>query len=520
MPVRTNLKGYEMKDTQCIVVKNKAGNYSGDLLVALITIDKDDQLNGPKEIKNILNQIKLLDEFKGKKGTFLQLYPPLDPPGNRLPAQRLLLVGLGKINKKDSPDTVRELLRNGAGTVALQCEKNRADDVCIILEKFGKLHLPEVAAALTEGILLGGYNFTKYKTDTEDQYSGLKKVLFSTSSPVAAIKKRVKSAVTSSKSAIVARNMANEPGNFWTPGEFGRYGRKLAGKYNLKCRVYGKADIKKLKMGGLLAVNQGSQDPPKLIVLEYMPEKKSDTILLVGKGLTFDSGGISLKPAAGMMDMKYDMCGGAAVLAVMEAIAQDKPKTGVIAIVPATDNMSGAGALKPGDVITHYDGTTSEIENTDAEGRLILADALAFGIKKYKPDCVIDVATLTGAVIIALGHHHCGVFSNNDNLVERLLDAGMKCGEPFWRLPLGESYSKQIKSRIADIKNTGGRDGGSITAAAYLQNFVGDIPWAHLDIAGTAWDFTEKSYIPKGPSGFGVRTLIEMIRSWEEGTLL
>ncbi len=508
-----------MKDTQCTVLKNSAEKYSGDLLVALITIDKNEQLNGPREVQNILGELNQLDEFKGKNGTFIQLYPPRETSGKRLPAQRMLLVGLGEIDKKDSPDTIRELLRTAAGTVALQCEKNRAEDVCIILGKFGKLHLPDAAEALTEGILLGGYSFTKYKTDTKEQYSGLKKVIFSTSSSVAAVKKRVEMAATSSKSAIVARNMANEPGNLWTSGEFGRYGRKIAKKYKLKCRVYGKADIKKMKMGGLLAVNQGSQDPPKLIVIEYLPEKKSDTILLVGKGLTFDSGGISLKPAAGMMDMKYDMCGGAAVLAVMETIAKEKPKTGVVAIVPATDNMSGAGALKPGDVITHYDGTTSEIENTDAEGRLILADALAFGIKKFKPDCVIDVATLTGAVIVALGHHHCGIFSNNDQLVERLLNAGMKCGEPFWRLPLGESYSKQIKSRIADIKNTGGRDGGAITAAAYLQNFVGDIPWAHLDIAGTAWDFTEKSYIPKGPSGFGVRTLIEMIRSWENGKL-
>jgi leucyl aminopeptidase len=203
----------------------------------------------------------------------------------------------------------------------------------------------------------------------------------------------------------------------------------------------------------------------------------------------------------------------------METVATEKPKTGVVAIVPATDNMSGAGALKPGDVITHYGGKTSEIENTDAEGRLILADALAFGIKKYRPDCVIDVATLTGAVIVALGHHHSGILGNNDTLVERLVRAGEKCGEPLWRLPLGESYTKQIKSKIADIKNTGGRDGGSITAAAYLQNFVDDVPWAHLDIAGTAWDFTEKSYIPKGPSGIAVRTLIELIRSWKNGIL-
>jgi len=216
-----------------------------------------------------------------------------------------------------------------------------------------------------------------------------------------------------------------------------------------------------------------------------------------------------------MMDMKYDMCGGAAVLASMDAIAKEKPNVGVVAIIPSTDNMSGSDALKPGDIITHYGGITSEVENTDAEGRLILADSLAYGIEQYNPSCVIDLATLTGAVIIALGHHHTGVLSNNDSLVKQLIDAGTKCGEPLWRLPLGREYSKQIESRVADIKNTGGKSAGTITAAAYLQKFVGEVPWAHLDIAGTAWNFTEKTYIPKGPSGTGVRTLVEFVKCWK-----
>ena len=309
--------------------------------------------------------------------------------------------------------------------------------------------------------------------------------------------------------------MANEPGNGWTPSHFARYARRLAKKHTLKCRVLNKKEMIDLGMGGLVAVNQGSKEPPKLIILEYRPETKAETILLVGKGLTFDSGGISLKPASGMMDMKYDMCGGAAVLSAMETIAKEKPQVGVVAMIPSTDNLSGSNALKPGDVITHYGGITSEVENTDAEGRLILADSLAYGIEQYKPSCVVDLATLTGAVVIALGHHHTGVLSNNDQLVEQLTGAGAACGEPLWRLPLGEEYSKQIESRVADIKNTGGRHAGSITAAAYLEKFVGDVPWAHLDIAGTAWDFTEKTYIPKGPSGVGVRTLIEFVRCWK-----
>jgi leucyl aminopeptidase len=268
-------------------------------------------------------------------------------------------------------------------------------------------------------------------------------------------------------------------------------------------------------MGGILAVNQGSSIPPKLIILEHRPKHFSKTFLFVGKGLTFDSGGVSLKPAAGMQDMKYDMCGGAAVLSAMKTIGLEQPEVRVIAIVPATDNMSGSAAVKPGDIIKHYNGLTSEVINTDAEGRLILADALAYGIKKYSPDCVIDLATLTGAVIIGLGHHRSGLMSNNDKLARKIIEIGAECGEPAWQLPLGKDYSKQIKSDVADIKNIGGKAAGSITAAAYLQNFVGDTPWAHLDIAGTAWDFTEKSYIPKGPSGIGVRTLIEFVRSWK-----
>jgi leucyl aminopeptidase len=210
------------------------------------------------------------------------------------------------------------------------------------------------------------------------------------------------------------------------------------------------------------------------------------------------------------------MCGGAAVLGAMQAIAQEKPgRLNVVALVPATDNMSGSNALKPGDIITHYNGKTSEVINTDAEGRLILADALAYGVKHYKPDAIIDIATLTGAVIVGLGHHRTGLLSNNDDLAGRIEKAGEYCGEPLWRLPLGAEYTKQLKSEVADIKNIGDRTAGTIIGACYLQEFVEKTPWAHLDIAGTAWNFTEKSYIPKGPSGIGVRTLLALVRNWK-----
>jgi len=252
-------------------------------------------------------------------------------------------------------------------------------------------------------------------------------------------------------------------------------------------------------------------------MLEYRAKNpKAQTLLLVGKGLTFDSGGVSLKPGAGMQDMKYDMCGGAAAICTMAVVGAEKPALNVVAVVPATDNMPGGSALKPGDIIKHFNGVSSEIINTDAEGRLILADALAYGIKMCKPHCVVDLATLTGAVITGLGHHRTGLLGNNQALQKRLTTAGEHCGEPLWQLPLDKEYVKQIDSDVADIKNTGGPAAGTITAAAYLQKFVGKTPWAHMDIAGTAWDFTKKDYIPKGPTGIGVRTLVTMIRNWKK----
>ncbi len=312
--------------------------------------------------------------------------------------------------------------------------------------------------------------------------------------------------------------MANEPGNVWTPTRFAEFGRKLAKTYKLTCKVLSRAEMLRLKMGGILGVNSGSAQPPKMVILEYKTSPRNPTLLMVGKGLTFDSGGISLKPPKGMEEMKFDMCGGAAVLGAMQAIGEEKPKgINIVAIVPATENLPGPSALKPGDIITIYGGKTIEVVNTDAEGRLILADALAYGIKQYKPKAVVDLATLTGAVVIGLGHHRTGLLSNNDELVQKILSAGDRSGEPLWRLPLGPEYSKQIKSKVADIKNVGDRAAGTITAAAFLQEFVGETAWAHLDIAGTAYNFTDKPYAPQnGPSGIGVRTLLELVRNWKE----
>ncbi|MDK9707867.1 MAG: leucyl aminopeptidase [Desulforhopalus sp.] len=506
-----------MKNTKVVVLNKNIEVFSGDLLVVLVTLDENGACRGDNLFHALLQSMADYKEFSGKKDEQILLYPPFDVLAGKLRCRRLLFVGLGYWKGIIDINEQYELLRIAGGSIASKCKSCSASHVGIYIPSSGDIQDSAVGEYLIEGILLGNYQFLKYKTkrDKEDLYPGLSKIDLLVNKNSSGIRGCATKAINSANAVNSARDMANEPGNGWTPTHFAQYAMDLGKTLQLHCTVFEKADMANLGMGGILAVNQGSEEPPKLIVLEYVPPKKGPTILLVGKGLTFDSGGVSLKPAQGMMDMKYDMCGGAAVLAAMAAIGREQPNVRVVAIVPATDNMAGGGALKPGDIITHYGGITVEIESTDAEGRLILADALAYGIEKYQPDWVIDLATLTGSVIFALGHHYSGLLSNNEQLAEKLIAISKVCCEPLWRLPLGEMYVKQIKSQVADIKNTGGKPAGCITAAEYLHQFVGTTPWAHIDIAGTAWDFTEKSYIPKGPSGFGVRTLIELIRRWE-----
>lgn len=492
-------------------------DFAGDLLVYLVE-EGVERLPGETAslVNRALYQIKEQGDFKGKKEETFLFYPGLIGEQEELKAGRVLLVGLGQ--QDDNMAARLEQLRIAGGIIATQGSKVKAVDVLVVLPKEFVLSAAEIAESITEGLLLGNYRFTEYKTD-EEAIEKVKPVttffLSDGGLSSTAVRRGMNRGRILAEAACAARDMANQPGNGWTPAEFAEYAKKISKKFRLKYKVIEKATMKKLGMGGILGVNQGSEQPPKLVVLEYKTDKKDPTVMLVGKGLTFDSGGVSLKPAAGMEDMKYDMCGGAAVITAMQAIAEEAPAgVNVIGLVPTTDNMAGGAALKPGDIITHFGGKTSEIINTDAEGRLILADALAYGIETYAPEAVIDVATLTGAVIIGLGHHRTGLVANNDTLAERLLEAGERSGELLWRLPIGPEYRKQIDSTVADIKNTGGKSAGTITAACYLQEFVGDVPWAHLDIAGTAWEYTEKSYVPKGPSGIGTRTLVNLLRNW------
>lgn len=503
-----------MKRCHVGLTRKSVSSYSGAMLVFLVGGDGKKNPRCDSIIKPVVKRLDSLGDFKGKMDETILLYPDKSDALDDFSCKRILLVGVGELKKSDGADLIRERFRKAGGNISAAARKVKTDEIRLVIPTFIEDRQEDLGGRLVEGILLGNYRFEKYKKEETDKpsYHGLNEVRISGTGS-SRLRASIKTAVIGAEAAMSARDMANEPANLWTPRDFSDFGRRLAKNSGLKCAVFGKAQLKKMGMGGILGVNQGSAVEPQMIVLEHQPKKYNRTILLVGKGITFDSGGVSLKPAAGMEDMKYDMCGGAAVISAMQGVAEEKPKARVIAIIPATDNMSGSSAIKPGDVITHYNGVTSEVINTDAEGRLILADALAYGIKKYKPDCVVDLATLTGAVIIGLGHHRTGMMSNSDALARELVRAGEETGEKLWRLPLDPEYTEQIESEVADVKNVGGRGGGSITAAAYLQKFVGTTPWAHLDIAGTAWEYTKKSYVPKGPSGIGVRLLLHFIRN-------
>lgn len=511
--------------TPRFVIEDNVDGFNGDLLVFCVYQAKEgDGILCHGSVEKQVQKAVDLGDFSGKEEETLLFYPSGGMELNPAGASRFMVLGLGDPSEQEEPGGVRDLFRRAGGVIAKQCERLKALTLMVKLPETEFLEPDQAAECLVEGICLGDYRFVKYKKEKskEREYPGLKQVsLVPGKTNHGVLQRGMDLGRTAALAACRARDMANEPGNAWTAGAFAEFARNLVKDstepHSLGCRILDKDDMERLGMGGILAVNRGSDEPPQMIVVEYLPENRSETILLVGKGLTFDSGGISLKTASGMENMKYDMCGGAAVLGAMQVVALERPNVGVVVIIPATDNLAGGMAVKPGDVIRHFNGITSEIINTDAEGRVILADALAWGINEYSPCCVVDLATLTGAVVMGLGHHYSGLMGNNDRLAQRLLTAGARSGEPLWRLPLGKAYSKQIESKVADIRNIGGKSAGAITAAAYLEKFVGDTPWAHLDIAGTAWDFTEKSYIPKGPSGVGVRTLVELIRGWDTG---
>jgi len=482
----------------------------------------DDRLSGM--ISHLLEN----KDFVGRLNQTAIIYPQ-----GKLPTPRIILVGLGKGEEFDLPGQARTSPRLGA-SVCLDKLRQAFASACrrakeLRIKSFSTTVFPadlkaidpgKVSQAMVEGIFLSDYQMDQYKTVKQDQSLECFTIVEEDAKRIKAIEKGAVLGEVFAQATNFARDLANHPGNILTPTRLSLETKKLAQENNLRCKILSLPQIKKLKMNSFLAVASGSKQPPKLIILEYRPtkhlpkEKKYDTLALVGKGITFDAGGLSLKTSEGMLEMKGDMTGGAVVLSVIAASAKLKLPLNLIGIIPAAENLPSGSALKIGDIITSHSGKTIEILNTDAEGRLILADAISYA-KVFKPDAILDIATLTSAIKIALGTICAGVFGNHEKLKTQMIQAGQKTGERVWELPLWNDYQELIKSDLADIKNVGGKPAGAIIAARFLRNFVGDHPWVHVDIAGVDFSEKERPYVPKGATGFGARLLLQFLRDWD-----
>ncbi|MDF2726750.1 MAG: pepA [Nitrososphaera sp.] len=447
-------------------------------------------------------------EFRGTFGSSIVVYTL-----GKGPMKKIMLLGLGKREKFTD-----ESARICAGKATRKARELEIKEFSIL--QFSNLD-EGLIEAMTEGIALASYSFDKYKEAKEPATKKIEEVTILINSDSLRFQSVVEKANLIVEAVNFARDISNLPPNDCPPALLASIAVSLAQDYGMKVRVMDRYELENMGMGGIVAVGKGSNNPPKLIVLEYTgasdPQQKP--YLLVGKAVTFDTGGISIKPSEKMDEMKFDKCGGCTVLAIIRAVASMKLAVNVVGIVPSVENMPSATSYRPGDIIRMYNGKSVEVLNTDAEGRMILADALAYGIVTHSPKAVIDLATLTGAAVIALGANVAAVVGSNKQLIDRLRKLSDRTGEKMWELPLYEEYHEQIKSTYADIKNIGGRAGGVITAAAFLSNFVNDVPWVHIDIAGTAWmqeGTHEKSYNHKGASGFGVRTLVKLLMEDEK----
>ncbi len=437
------------------------------------------------------NAIKIGD-VKGKDGESHLFY---------VNDQRVLLLGLGKKEKFNS-----NTARLAAGKVSRTAIDKKISDVAV--ECF--CDNDDDCQALAEGIVLGSYQFLDYKTKDKGRFElGSAKVLGPDN-------ENILKGVSIADAVCLARDLGNHPGNFSTPSKLAATAKEIAEEGGMNLTVFNRDEFTEMGMGGLAGVAQGTDEPPKFIILEYMNGGEEKPKVLVGKGLTFDSGGISIKSANKMDEMKYDMCGSSVVLGVFKALALLKPNVNVVGIVPSTENLSGAKAYKPGDILKAYNGKTIEVLNTDAEGRLILADGLSYASKHYDPEYILDFATLTGAVLVALGHVATGVMGTDDELMKKVKESSASTGEKVWEFPLWPEFCKQVQSKIADVKNTGApMQAGSIAGGAFLKEFVDEkIPWVHFDIAGTAWGAKTDSVNPKGSAtGWGVRLVLDMLNA-------
>jgi leucyl aminopeptidase len=484
--------------------------YEVDVDALVVTVYEGETADEPalKELNErsggLISELLGSDEMHGKQGETVYVHQP-----GRIRAKRLLLVGAGK-REEFSFDTVRKV----AGSAARFLRSKGVRKMAVL--RRSQLDLEKSAQAAVEGVLLGLFEPDMYKTQDKEERR-IDELILLTANPGTedALARGVEHGRIIGEAVNFARELINEPSSTLTPSELAERAKETATRFGLEIDILDEPRMKELGMGALMGVARGSDEPARLIVLTYTPDGEpyaadEELIAIVGKGITFDSGGISIKPAEGMEKMKYDMAGAASTLAAMRAIAQLKPRVNVIGVMPSTENMPSGRAYKPGDVLRAMSGTTIEVVNTDAEGRLILADAISYA-KKLGATRIVDLATLTGAVSIALGSVNVGLFGNDQEFMDEIKQSAREVGERIWPLPMDDDYRELIKSDIADIKNSGGRYGGSITAAWFLRGFANETPWVHLDIAGTAWENERKPYMAKGPTGVCIRTLINYV---------
>ena len=476
-----NLSNDQWNDTSADLIA--VGVYE-DKSLTPIAQDIDDSSD------RVFSNAMKIGDIKGKNGESHLFY---------VNDKRILLLGLGKKEKFD-PNTARL----AAGMASRSAIKKKVSHIAI--ECF--CDNDEEIQALGEGIVLGSYQFLNHKTKDKGQFELTSAKVLGADNP------NILKGASIADAVCLARDLGNHPGNFSTPSKLAATAKEIADEGGMNLTVFDREEFTEMGMGGLAGVAQGTDEPPKFIILEYMNGGSEKPKVLVGKGLTFDSGGISIKPANKMDEMKFDMCGSTVVLGVFKALALLKPNLNVVGIIPATENLNGAKAYKPGDILKAYNGKTIEVLNTDAEGRVILADGLSYASKHYDPEYILDFATLTGAVLVALGHIATGVMGTDEELMEKIKKSSKSTGEKVWEFPLWPEFCKQVKSKIADVKNTGApMQAGSIAGGAFLKEFVNDdIPWVHFDIAGTAWGVKEDSINPSGSAtGWGVRLVLDLL---------
>ncbi len=482
--------------------------FSQKLPVLILGAYENEHPQGPSALKHLLVNVGK-KEFNGAAKQQLLLHT-----AGQLTPQRLLLTGLGK-----RAEANHETLRRAVGSAVKKLLAAGLERAAIAVPDTSSAN--DAIADIVDAAILASYKYTEFKPDN-DNHTELKSLTLCL--PARADQRAAKQAVTRAQtiaeSTNFARGIADRPGNVVYPEIMADYARQLAKECGLKCTIFDKPALTRGKFGGLLAVGGGSAHDPRLIVLEYNPPtgKRQAPVAIVGKAITFDSGGISIKPSDKMDEMKFDKCGGVATLGALRAIAKLKLPVPVLGIIASAENLPSATSYRPGDIVTSYPGKdkrgiTIEILNTDAEGRVVLGDAVSYA-RERNAQAIIDLATLTGACVVALGEFAAGLFSNNEKLPEKIKAAAHRTGERVWPLPMWQEYWDKIKSDVADHKNTGGRYGGAITGAAFIGKYAADTPWAHIDIAGTAWTATEHPYLAKGATGFGVRLLAELLSHW------